>query len=317
MIARTALLFATVVGAVLMCAPASFATDYDWRLPPGFPPPLVPATNAMNAAKVALGERLFRDGRLSVTGTYSCASCHDPARAFTDGRTKARGATGEVHARNTPTLVNAAYGASLGWLDEGVRDLEIQHEIPLFNAAPVEMGFDAVMAERLPALRADPDIAALVPSAFDGLSADRFDLPQIVGALAAYVRTLVFADSAFDRYLYWGEPSLSSEALAGLTLYLSPRTGCADCHGGFNLSGPVVHERAPATAPVFFGGVRAPTLRNVAVTAPYMHDGDMATLDVVLEFYARVGRDGPVELTASERTSLLAFLDSLTDRRWR
>ena len=308
------------LAALLLIAAASSRADaapaWTWTLPAGFPPPLVPADNPMNAAKVNLGALLFFDGRLSLTGAYSCASCHRPSAAFTDGRARARGALGDLHARNAPTLVNAAYGASLGWLDSGLTTLEAQHRVPLFNESPVELGFGRVARERLAELRTDPAIRALVPAAFDGSSPDRFDVDQIVAALASYVRTLIFADSPFDRYVYWGEPSLSADALAGFALFASPRTGCADCHGGFALAGPVVSERVPSAAPIFHDGVRAPTLRNVAVTAPYMHDGNVATLDDVLAFYSKVGRGRPLDLSADETRELRAFLESLTDRRF-
>jgi len=285
-------------------------------LPSGFPPLQQPAVNPPNAAKAELGRRLFFDTRLSVTGSYSCASCHDPSRAFTDGLARARGATGEIHARNTPTLINAAYGASLGWLDQGVRSLEAQHRIPLLNEAPIELGFGRAAEARLAQLRADEGLAKLIPEAFDGVTAADLTLDHLVRALASYVRTLVFADSAFDRYVYCGEPSLSAEALAGLRLFLAPRTRCAGCHGGFNLSGPVVHALSPDTPPVFHRGIRAPTLRNVAVTAPYFHDGSLATLADVLAFYDLQGHDGPIPLDPDEQRALVAFLEALTDRCW-
>jgi cytochrome c peroxidase len=270
----------------------------------------------MSAAKAALGERLFADGRLSITGDYSCASCHDPERAFTDGLPRARGATGELHARNTPTLVNAAYNASLGWLEDAPRTLEAQHRVPLFNDDPIELGFGAVAAARLASLRTDPTLAGLVERAFD-VPATTLSLEHVLSALATYVRTLVFADSPFDRYVYWGEDSLTTDAREGLGLFLSAATGCTRCHTGFNLSGPVVSATTPDVEPLFHDGLRAPTLRNVAVTAPYFHDGSLDSLDAVLDFYVADGHGSPVPLTADDRRRLLAFLDSLTDRRFR
>ncbi len=293
-----------MIGAALLwVALAADGATWAWQLPAGFPPPLVPADNPMTAAKVALGERLFSDGRLSVTGEYSCASCHDPARAFTDGRAVAVGATGAHHARNTPTLVNSAYAASLGWLEDAPRTLEAQHRVPLFNDAPIELGFASTAA-----FANDADVVAAFPRGFG--------TDELIAAIASYVRTLNFADSPFDRYLYFGEESLSDPAKAGLTLFLSERTGCSDCHRGFNLSGPLVHSLAPDAEPAFHDGVRAPTLRNVAVTGPYMHDGSIPTLAEVIDFYAVGGRGRAIDLDSSEREALLAFLDSLTDRRW-
>jgi cytochrome c peroxidase len=116
--------------------------------------------------------------------------------------------------------------------------------------------------------------------------------------------------------VYWGEASLSADARAGLRLFLSPRTGCAQCHAGFNLSGPVAHALRRDAAPTFHEGVRAPTLRNVAVTAPYFHDGRYDTLGDVLKFYDRQGHDRAIPLGSGEQRALLAFLESLTDRCW-
>ncbi len=339
------------------------AEDYVWKLPTGLRPPPVPAGNPMSAAKVALGERLFSDPRLSVTGAYSCASCHVPALAFTDGRKTAIGATGERHTRNTPTLINAAYAATFGWANPSVTTLEDQHRVPMFNHAPVELGLDQVLPQRLAELAADPDVERLREAAYPELGDATLD--QVIQALASYVRTLIAADSAFDRYLYWGEESLSTDAKRGMGLFFSARTNCALCHASFNLSGPVLQQGIPSPQPVFhntglynidgkgrypdpglalytaregdMGAFRAPTLRNVAVTAPYMHDGSIATLADVIDFYdaggrviddgefAGDGRANPFKrkeihalgLSAAEKSELIAFLESLTDARYR
>ena len=132
----------------LMSAAAALA-DYRWNLPPGFPEPPVPADNPMSDAKVALGLALFGDSRLSVTGAYSCASCHRPELAFTDGLPSAVGATGQLHARNTPSLFNVAYNASFGWADPNTRTLEAQHLIPMYNTEPVELGLNEEQVARL------------------------------------------------------------------------------------------------------------------------------------------------------------------------
>jgi cytochrome c peroxidase len=297
-----------VVAALLFVAAAA---AYEWDLPAGFPAPVVPADDPMNAAKVALGGRLFGDERLSVTGSYSCASCHDPARAFTDGRPRAVGATGDVHPRNTPTLLNAAYAARLGWLATGPESLEAQIRIALVSEEPVELGFARIERERLETLRTDATLAAEFATAFDEPIA-ALSTPHLVQALASYVRTLVSADSAFDRYVYWGEAMPSAAARAGLELFLSERAGCAGCHDGFNLSGSSVSAEKPAAEARFVRGIRVPTLRNVALTAPYFHDGSRATLDAVLDFYTVDGHGRPISFTPAERCALLAFLRSVT-----
>ena len=317
----------------------------------------------MTAAKVAFGERLFSDGRLSVTGDYSCASCHVPALAFTDGRKTAIGATGEHHPRNTPTLINVAYAATFSWADPSVTSLEGQHRVPMFNHTPVELGLDQVLPERLAELSADAALAPLQRAAFPE-AGPNVTLDQVVQAVASYVRTLISADSAFDRYLYWGEDTMTPEAKRGMRLFFSERTNCSLCHASFNLSGPVRQQGVVDPQPVFhntglynvggtggypdpgleahthraadMGAFRAPTLRNVAITAPYMHDGSIATLAEVIEFYDAGGRNvevGPtagdgrvnpfkrkeihaLHLTAQEKLDLVAFLQSLTDAKY-
>jgi cytochrome c peroxidase len=339
------------------------ADEYRWTLPTGLRAPPVPVDNPMSSAKVAFGERLFADGRLSVTGTYSCASCHVPALAFTDGRTTAVGATGEVHPRNTPTLINVAYAMTFGWSDPSLTSLETQHPVPMFNHSPVELGLDQVLPERMAQLSVDPALAPLHEAAFPG-TAPGVTLDQIVLAIASYVRTLISADSAFDRYLYWGDDSLTAEARRGMQLFFSDRTDCSLCHASFNLSGPVRQQGVADPQPVFhntglyniggtgrypdagleahthrasdMGAFRAPTLRNIAVTAPYMHDGSIATLAEVIDFYNAGGRNvesGPnagdgrlnpfkrkeiraLGLTDQEKSALVAFLESLTDAKY-
>ena len=284
-----------------------------------YPPPVVPEDNPITAAKVALGELLFTDGRLSVTGSFSCASCHRPDRHFTDARPLAIGATGERHTRHTPTLYNVAFNASFGWDDAGLTTLEAQHLVPLFNTEPVEMGFDDA---RLAALRRDANLIARFAAAFEVSPTPAvITTDTIVKALASYVRTLRAPTSAFDRYLLDDDRSgMSEAAFAGLALFFSERLGCSTCHASLNFSGPVRH--AIQTAPPVFhvtavGGTdeafRAPTLRAVAHTAPYMHDGSLKTLAEVVAHYQTVTVERVPDFTLSEReqAELIAFLTTL------
>lgn len=334
--ARAALGIAGIVCA--LGATDLVVAEYRWNLPPGFPEPLVPEDNPMSEAKVALGALLFEDTRLSMTGDYSCASCHRPELAFTDGLRTAVGATGEHLDRNTPSLFNVAYAASLGWADPGTRTLEAQHRIPMFNTDPVELGSDA--EQLVAALRTDEMIMARVREAFES---DALTLDDVVRAIASYVRSLIVADSPFDRYLYYDEDVLSAQAKAGMWLFFSERLGCATCHASFNLSGPVRSVATPAVAPVFHntglyedytdvglarhtgraqdvGAFRAPSLRNVARTAPYMHDGSLATLAEVIDFYESGGTSHPNQrpqiagfsLEPAQVDALIAFLQALT-----
>lgn len=280
-----------------------------------YPAPLVPADNPSTVEKVALGERLFSEPALSVTGNFSCASCHQPDQHFTDRLPVAIGATGEPHTRNTPTLYNVAFNASLNWDDQGITQLEDQHLIPLLNDDPVEMGYDETL---LKALLKDPAYASAFGEAFPGRTITTRELAQ---AIAAYVRTIRAPVSAFDRYLFFDQQSaLSDEARAGMALFFSDRTGCSHCHASLNFSGAVVHEFQQAPPVFHITGVggsehafRAPTLRAIRHTEPYMHDGSLASLSAVLDHYqsTQAERVPQFRLTAKEAAQLIAFLESL------
>jgi cytochrome c peroxidase len=300
---------------------------YRWELPRGFPEPAVPADNPMSAAKVALGSRLFADPRLSVTGRYSCASCHDPGRAFTDGLARSRGATGAVLALNAPTLLNAAYNASLGWHDSGNTTLERQMSGPLFNDHPQELGLAGREAEVERTLLADDSMRAAFTAAFPGTDAP-VTMDNTIRAIAAYERTLLSASSPFDRYVFSGDhTALSEQQKLGMDIFFSDRGGCARCHGGINFAGDWVDREHPEAKAVFADtgtgeAVRVPTLRELTATAPYMHDGRFATLDAVLDHYEKLAADPAADarlrrppLTTGERVALREFLGSLSDRR--
>ncbi len=259
----------------------------------------------MSEVKVRLGRRLFYDTRLSGNGTFSCGSCHQQAHAFTDGRARAIGSTGQAHARSAMSLTNVAYNASYGWADAAARTLEAQIAVPMFNEHPIEMGLKGNEAAAAARLAADAADVRLFREAFPG-DASPVTLDNAIKAIAAFERTLLSANSPVDRYLYRDErAALDPAAVRGMTLFFSDRLACAGCHAGFNLSGPTVHDGAAAPTPTFhntglydvdgrgaypstdrglidqtrrpadMGRFRAPTLRNIAVTAPYMHDGSV------------------------------------------
>jgi cytochrome c peroxidase len=325
---------------------------YQWQLPPGFPPPLVPADNPMSDAKVALGKRLFYETRLSSTGTYACASCHRAELAFTDGRAHAVGATGEPVRRAAMSLANVAYSPSFTWGDPRVHTLEAQMRTPLFNRHPLEMGASVDGGAALAAISQDggyrQQFAAAFPDAANPLSMD-----NVIKAIAAFERTLISGRSAFDRYVFSDESTAMTEpAKRGMALFFSARIGCSQCHAGINFSGAVIYQGHTQERAVFannglynlhargdypqsdqgltevthrgadMGKFRVPTLRNVALTAPYMHDGSLGTLEQVLDHYANGGRHSPrqdarvrpLSLSAAERAEVLEFLHSLTDR---
>jgi cytochrome c peroxidase len=299
--------------------------EFTWKLPAGFPEPAVPADNPMSAAKVALGETLFSDPRLSITGKYSCQSCHSPERAFTDGLPRSQGATGEALPLNAPTLFNVAYNASLGWRDPNLRTLEQQMRGPLFNDHPRELGLAGRERELERTLAADATIARSFAAAFPGVEAP-VTMDNVIRAVASYERTLLSGGAPFDRYVFAGDHgALSERQKTGMQLFFSERTGCAGCHSGINFNGEWVDREHPEATPVFADtgtgvAVRVPTLRNLPVTAPFMHDGRFATLDAVLDHYERLATDPKadarlrrVPLTTVELQQLQAFLLSLAE----
>lgn len=336
--------------------------DYDWQLADDMPRPAVPEDNPMSAVKVELGRRLFYDRRLSVNQTTSCATCHVQALAFTDGRPRSVGATGEIHPRGSMSLVNTAYASRLTWANPLLDRLEDQALTPMFGDNPIEMGLGGKEKELVGLLRADEEYARLVPQAFPG-DADPFSVLNSVRAIASFTRSIVSFDAPYDRYLAGDDAALSESEVRGMDLFFSEKLECFHCHGGFNFTDSSTHENDRIDRVGFhnnglyntdangaypsdntglydmtgerrdMGRFKAPTLRNVAVTAPYMHDGSIATLSEVIAHYERGGRiiengehagDGRLspfksefvrgfELTDAERADLLAFLQALTD----
>jgi cytochrome c peroxidase len=330
------------------------AANYEWHLPRGFPPPAVPPGNPMSVEKVALGRRLFFETRLSSSGRYSCASCHRPELAFTDGRAHALGAAGQSVKRSAMSLTNVAYNPAFTWGSNQVRSLEAQMRQPLFNEHPVEMGLKKDGATAVNALSADTNYRRQFAAAFPGQT-NPLTMQHAIQAIASFERTLISGRSPFDRYVFDDEQTaLSAQAKRGMALFYSARIGCSQCHSGINFTGEIAfegHTRARARfantglydldgrgaypssdrglmevthRAADMGKFKVPTLRNVALTAPYMHDGSLPTLEAVLDHYARGGRHNPLQdphvrpigLSPSERTDLLEFLKSLTDREF-
>lgn len=343
-------------------APAPAKETYAWDLPAGFPLPYVPPDNPQTAEKVELGRHLFYDRRLSANGTMACASCHEQTRAFTDGKATPHGSTGAPLARNSQGLANVAYYSTLTWANPVLTDLERQILIPMFGEFPVELGITGHEAEVLARFQGDPRYQALFAAAFPD-APDPYTWGNIVRALASFNRALISSDSPYDRYLAGDTGALPVAALRGMDLFLSEELECHHCHGGFNFTGSTrqrstVFVEAPfhntglynldgagaypanntgvaaiSNRPGDMGRFRAPSLRNVALTAPYMHDGSVATLEEVVRHYeaggrhirsgpyAGDGRRSPLKsglvsgftLTDQERADLLAFLEALTD----
>lgn len=210
--------------------------EWDWKLPKGFPRPVVPADNPMTAAKVELGRHLFYDKRMSVNGKQSCATCHRQELAFTDGRSRAEGTTGQLHPRSSMSLVNIAYAPALTWAHPAFDSLEEQALVPMLGENPVELGLRDIEDGFLKVVRTDQTYQRLFSSAFPG--EDQITVPNVTKAIAAFERSIVSMRSPYDRYRWGGDPSaISDSAKRGELLFSSgERAGCFQCHGGWNFS---------------------------------------------------------------------------------
>lgn len=337
------------------CGPTR--SKWFWNLPSGFPEPAVPADNPMSAEKVELGRRLFYDKRLSRNEQQACATCHEQKRAFTDGKQHAEGSTGQQHRRNAQGLTNVAYASALTWANPLVTTLERQALLPLLGETPVELGWAGHDDELAARLAADADLAARFKAAFPA-EKGQISLTTLTKALAAFERTLLSGNSPWDHYLAGQQDAVSEAAKRGAAMFNTERFECYHCHNGFSFTDTVLHAGTTNPERIFhntglydvdhqgtypltdqgvyevtmhatdMGRFRAPTLRNLKYTAPYMHDGSMPTLDAVLDAYAAggraalvSGRPSPLQsdlvrgftLSADERADLLAFLDALND----
>ena len=338
------------------------ATEYDWNLPEWTPKPVVPDNNPMTAQKVELGRHLFYEPRLSITGEYSCASCHKQSLAFTDGRKVALGSTNEAHPKNSMGLANVAYSPVLTWANPLMTSLENQALIPIFGEHPVEMGMVGQEQQMIEWMQQDLKYRQMFESAFN--EAQPVNISNLTKAIASFQRSLVSFKSPYDRYRYEGDTNaISAAAKRGEKLFNSERMECFHCHSGINFSDSIQHENLAFTETAFhntglynidgegsyppenigvkeitqeesdMGRFKAPSLRNIALTAPYMHDGSVATLREAIAHYqaggrtitegeyAGVGSANPYksgfvkgfEITESEIDDLIAFLESLTD----
>jgi cytochrome c peroxidase len=343
--------------------PPPEAEPWVWELPVGFPEPFVPPENPMSAAKVALGRHLFYEKRLSVNESSSCGSCHEQARGFADGQATPVGATGDAVPRNSMALVNIAYMPTYTWVNPTLLTLEAQALVPLFGEHPLELGVTGHEEEILGRLRADPRYVEMFAAAFPAAE-EPLNFDNVVFALASFERTMISGNSDYDKYVYGGDAeALSAGAKRGMALFFSERLECYHCHGGINMTAAFFGANSTQREQAFFntglynidgagayppasaglveftgreadrGRFRAPSLRNIAVTGPYMHDGSVATLEEVIAIYAAGGRevkdglyagDGRANpykdplvlgftLSPEEELDLLEFLESLTD----
>jgi len=331
---------------------------FQWAKPVWAPVPLVPADNPMSQAKVQLGRILFYDKRLSIDLTLSCGSCHQQAKAFTDGERTHRGVNGLDGTRNAMTLANVAYYPTYTWANPIITSLERQMLVPLFGDHPLEMGMVGHEDELIARLSADLEYPTLFAAAFPDDA--RINLPNLTKAIAAFERTLLSFNSPYDRYKQGDANAISPAAKRGEALFFGERLECYHCHDGVNFTDNHIQQGQAFPEQGFHntglynedgqgtykawdhglrdvtlhaedeGSFRTPTLRNIAVTAPYMHDGSLPTLEAVIkQHYAVKGHSaisgkGPnplrsdfiegFKLNNREVRDLIAFLNSLTDQ---
>jgi cytochrome c peroxidase len=299
----------------------------DINIPKGFPQIDYPEDNLPSQARIELGKKLFFDEIMSRDRSLSCSSCHIPELAFTDGSPKSIGKNGELLLRNSPTLTNIAYHTKGLLMDAGVPTLEMQILVPVQEHQEFDFHL-GLIAERM---KTDSNYVELCQKAY-GSEPNQF---VITRALACYERTLISGNSRYDQYKNGNKKALSESEIRGMNLFFD-RLNCTNCHSGFNFTNLSVKNNGlyPYPYPLDSGRMRitnkeidrdkfkVPTLRNIELTDPYMHDGSIATLEEVIDHYKsggqpHVNKDSSIvkfELTESEKTDLVLFLKSLTDR---
>ena len=338
------------------------------RVPDHMELPAIPAFNPPTREKIELGRHLFYDERLSANQTQSCAGCHLQSLAFSDGLRTPTGSTGDVLVRNSPGLANVAYHSTLTWANDGLRTLEDQLEIPILSDNPIELGVtDGVRDEVLARFDADPEYARMLAAAFPESPAGT-TLNKVIFALASFCRSLISGASPYDRHLAGDPSALTEQQRRGLALFNGEKFECFHCHAGVLLSTSYRDENTDddeLRTPFFNNGLynvdgaggyppfdqglydltldpadrglfRPASLRNVALTAPYMHDGSIATLRDVIRHYAAGGRrieSGPFagdgrlsplksglvrgfDATEEEIDAVLSLFEAFTDRQF-
>jgi cytochrome c peroxidase len=282
-----------------------------------------PADNPFSEKKRALGEALFHDKRLSIDGSLACASCHERGKGFADGKVQGRGVPGRPLKRHTPTLWNLAWSSPVFW-DGRARSLEEQVAGPIESPDEMAMPLGVLLTR----LAADPATARAFAEAFP--EAPRVDAANLAKAIATYERTFVSPDTRFDRWIAGDEHALTRGEIAGFALFTG-KAQCVKCHSGFAFTDYAFHDiglpgddrgrgavlRLEAAEHAF----KTPGLREIGRSAPYMHDGSLATLDDVIRHYVNGVVERPtlskdltrgLALSDAERADLIAFLGTLS-----
>lgn len=362
---------------LLLLAGILNTSDWVWVLPPGFPTPQVPAENPMTKAKVALGRHLFYEKKLSGDESMSCSSCHFQSLAFSDGKDLPKGITNETHPRNSQHLTNVAYNTKLTWANTQMTSLEVQSRVPLFGETPIELGL--TNNDYLTKLKNDSAYQRLFVAAF-GNADTAVNEQNVRFALSSFQRSMISGWSPFDKAKEGDRSGYSASASRGSNFFNGETAECFHCHGGFNFTDTnlhtgqsqsefAYHNNGTHTKAYFDalpiakqglkeitlqesdqGKFKAPSLRNVGLTFPYMHDGSIMcdnsanpnhatglangatretcarnALAKVITQYANGGNGHPnvdtglirpFTIQPSEKEDLINFLLSLTDQQF-
>lgn len=327
---RLALFMMCICISMLIACQDSAVVEPDETLlnvPPGFPAPEFPADNQFTDARWALGKKLFYDPVLSSDQSISCASCHKPELGFSDDQALSTGVENRIGARNAPTLANVAYHPYYT-REGGVPTLEMQILIPVQEHAEFDNNI-LLIAERL---QKDSTYVRQSRIAY-GRDPDPF---VITRAIACFERTLLSGESRYDKFVQGDISALSRNEILGMNLFFSERLACAECHHGFNFTNYSFQNNGLYEVYPDPGRFRltnheedlalfkVPTLRNVEMTAPYMHDGSLNSLDEVIDHYNSGGVDHPhksvliqpLHLSFEEKKALVSFLEALTDEHF-
>ncbi len=295
------------------------------RTPSGFPFIVFPQGNEPTKLRILLGRKLFYDVRLSLERNMSCGTCHVTSAAFTDGKKTNTGMENIALNRNSPTLANMAWSPYY-MMEGGVPSLELQALAPLHNSH--EMGKNLMHA--IDILNEDDDLRALSKAAYNRDSIDPY---VVTRALAAFQRTIISGDSRYDRYRLGATDQMSEDEIAGMNLFFSQKTSCSSCHtdvlftdfGIYNIGLYEEYEDVGLERKTHqqedIGKFKTPTLRNIELTSPYMHDGSLNSLEEIVALYNKGGKPHPnkdarihaLHLSEQELNQLVSFLTTLTD----
>lgn len=300
------------------------------KIPLGLVPILWPRDNPYSAEKAELGWLLYFDTRLSVDGTVSCATCHDPQHAFADAREFSKGIRGQLGGRSAPTVINRAYSLEQFW-DGRAKTLEEQAKGPIAN--PLEMGHAHDLCEKCVAA-----IKGYRPKFAAAFGDDKVTIDRIAQAIATFERTVLSGNSPYDRFKAGDPSALSDGQKRGMEVFFSNNARCDSCHEGINFTNgkyanvgigmdkakPDLGRYVVTQKDEDRGAFKTPTLREVARTGPYMHDGSLKTLEDVVEHYNKGGVKNPwlhpdvreLKLSDRDKKDLVEFLKALGGEGW-